>query len=77
VPNDIIGKENSVLMHLSVSNTPGSFFCPMKVFVGQKCQRPNPKSLAGGESRLWHRIKVDSGIGFSMVNVLESTLEWT
>jgi hypothetical protein len=26
-------------------------------------QRPNPKSLTGGESRLWHRVKVDSGIG--------------
>jgi hypothetical protein len=32
-------------------------------------QRPNPKSLLGD--------KVDSGIGLSMVHVLESTLEWT
>jgi hypothetical protein len=37
-------------------------------------QRPNPKSLTGGSSRLWHRVKVDSGIGLPMVNVLESTL---
>jgi hypothetical protein len=31
------------------------------------------------QSRLWHRVKVDSGIGLPnvMVNVLESTLEWT
>ncbi len=27
--------------------------------------------------QLWHRIKVDSGIGLTMVNVLKSTLEWT
>ncbi len=26
-------------------------------------QRPNPKSLTGGWSRLWHRVKVDSGTG--------------
>jgi hypothetical protein len=26
-------------------------------------QRPNPKSLTGGQSRLWHRVKVDSGKG--------------
>jgi hypothetical protein len=40
-------------------------------------QRPNPKSLTVGKSRLWHRVKVDSGIGLPMVNVSESTLEWT
>jgi hypothetical protein len=34
-------------------------------------------SLTGGSSRLRHRVKVDSGIGLLMVNVLESTLEWT
>jgi hypothetical protein len=34
----------------------------------------NPKSLTGGESRLWHRDKVDSGIGLLMLNVLESTM---
>ncbi len=27
--------------------------------------RPNPKSLIGELSRLWHRVKVDSGIGLS------------
>ncbi len=30
--------------------------------------RPNPKSLTGGLSQLWHRIKVDSDIGLPMVN---------
>jgi hypothetical protein len=40
-------------------------------------QKPNPKSLVGELSRLWHRVKVDSGIGLPVVNVLESTLEWT
>jgi hypothetical protein len=30
-----------------------------------------------GYSRLWHRAKVDSGVGLPMVNVLESTLELT
>ncbi len=40
-------------------------------------QRLNPKSLTRGKSRLWHRVKVDSGIGLAMENVLESTLEWT
>ncbi len=30
-----------------------------------------------GKSRFWHRVKVDSCIGLPMVNVLESTLEWT
>jgi hypothetical protein len=39
--------------------------------------RPNPKSLTGGYSRLWHRVKVDSDIGLPMVLLLESTLEWT
>ncbi len=33
-------------------------------------QRPNPKSLTGGD-------KVDSGKGLPMENVLDSTLEWT
>jgi hypothetical protein len=34
-------------------------------------------TLAYGLGRLWHRVKVDSGIGLPMVNVLELTLEWT
>jgi hypothetical protein len=38
-------------------------------------KRPNPKFLTGGKSRLWHKVKVDSGIGLPMVNVLESTME--
>ncbi len=50
-------------------------------FTVQKVRkfRSNPKSLAGGKSRLWHRVKVDSGIGLpkAMVNVFESTLENT
>jgi hypothetical protein len=33
--------------------------------------------LTGGKSQLWRRVKVDSGIGLPMVNVLESTLELT
>ncbi len=40
-------------------------------------QRPNPKSLTGGKSRLGLRVKVDSGIVLPMVHVLESTLEST
>jgi hypothetical protein len=39
---------------------------------GSATLRPNPKSLTGGLSRLWHGVKVDSGV----VAVLESTLEW-
>jgi hypothetical protein len=31
--------------------------------------RPNPKSLTGGLSRLWHGVMVDSDIGLPMVNV--------
>ncbi len=31
----------------------------------------------GDKVELWHRVKVASGIGLPMVNVLESTLEWT
>jgi hypothetical protein len=27
--------------------------------------------------RLWHRVKVDSGIGLPMVSMSESTLDWT
>ncbi len=43
-----------------------------------RSKRPNPKKgLTGGKSCLWHKVKVDSGIGFPIVNVLESTLEWT
>ncbi len=41
--------------------------------VQGQIQRP----LTGGLSRLWHRVKIDSGIGLPMVNVLESTLERT
>ncbi len=36
-------------------------------------QRLKPKSLTGGQSRLWHSVKVNAGIGLHMVNVLEST----
>jgi hypothetical protein len=50
---------------------------PLRIQAGGTSLRPNSKSLPGGESRLWHRVKVDSGIGLSTVNVLESTLEWT
>jgi hypothetical protein len=25
--------------------------------------RLNPNSLTGGKNRLWHRVKVDSGVG--------------
>ncbi len=31
----------------------------------------------GVKSTLAYRVKVDCGIGLPMVNVLESTLEWT
>ncbi len=34
-------------------------------------------TLAQNQDRFWHRVRVDSGIGLAMVNVLESTLEWT
>jgi hypothetical protein len=41
---------------------------------------PEAKSKVHGwgiKSNLASRVKVDSGIGLSIVNVLESTLEWT
>ncbi len=70
--NQFVYKINIFIIHfLPQENYRVSLYCAV-IFRGQ-----NPKSLTGGWSRLRHRVKVDSGIGFLMVNVLGSTLEWT
>ncbi len=53
-------------------------FCTLFLFTTKsELLSPNPKSLTRGQSQLWHRVKVDSGMGLPMVNMLKTTLEWT
>jgi hypothetical protein len=44
------------------------------LFKQNSFQRTNPMSLTGGKSRLWHKVKADSGLGLPnvpMANVLK------
>ncbi len=56
--------------------------CILKISALRCIAKKSPEAKSkdpdwGMKSQLWRRVKVDSGIGLPIVNVLESTLEWT
>ncbi len=48
---------------------------PVQYYEENQISGVYAQHLPTGSSRLWHKVKVDSGIGLPKVNVLWSTLE--